>query len=78
MVKNLPVSAGYGGYAGSISGLGRCPVVESGNPLQYLAWRIPWTEKPGGLQSMESQRVGHNLLTKKQQFMHMVYDFDVL
>ena len=25
-----------------------------------LAWRIPWTEKPGGLQSMESQRVGHN------------------
>ena len=23
------------------------------------AWRIPWTEKPGGLQSMESQRVGH-------------------
>ena len=25
-----------------------------------LAWRIPWTEKPGGLQSMGSQRVGHN------------------
>ena len=25
-----------------------------------LAWRIQWTEKPGGLQSMESQRVGHN------------------
>ena len=25
-----------------------------------LAWRIPWTEKPGGPQSMESQRVGHN------------------
>ena len=25
-----------------------------------LAWRIPWTEKPGGLQSMESQRVGHD------------------
>ena len=24
------------------------------------AWRIPWTEKPGGLQSMESQRVGHD------------------
>ena len=24
-----------------------------------LAWRIPWTEKPGGLQSMYSQRVGH-------------------
>ena len=25
-----------------------------------LAWRIPWTEEPGGLQSMESARVGHN------------------
>ena len=25
-----------------------------------LAWRIPWTEKPGGLQSMESQRIRHN------------------
>ena len=25
-----------------------------------LAWRIPWTEEPGGLQSMESQRVRHD------------------
>ena len=25
-----------------------------------LAWRIPWTEKPDGLQSMESQKVGHS------------------
>ena len=25
-----------------------------------LAWRIPWTEDPGGLQSMELQRVRHN------------------
>ena len=24
-----------------------------------LAWKIPWTDKPGGLQSMGSQRVGH-------------------
>ena len=29
-----------------------------------LAWEIPWTEEPGGLQSMGSQRVGHNLATK--------------
>ena len=28
-----------------------------------LAWEIPWTEEPGGLQSMESQRVGHNRVT---------------
>ena len=26
-----------------------------------LAWRIPWTEEPGGLQSMGLQRVGHDL-----------------
>ena len=25
-----------------------------------LAWKIPWTEEPGRLQSMQSQRVGHN------------------
>ena len=29
-----------------------------------LAWRFPWTEEPGGLQSMKSQRVGHNGVTK--------------
>ena len=29
-----------------------------------LAWEIPWTEKPGGLQSMGSQRVRHNSVTK--------------
>ena len=28
-----------------------------------LAWRIPWTEEPGGLQSMQSQRVGHDRTT---------------
>ena len=29
-----------------------------------LAWRIPWTEGPGGLQSMGSQRVRHDWVTK--------------
>ena len=29
-----------------------------------LAWEIPWTEKPGGLQSMGSQRVRHDVATK--------------
>ena len=32
-----------------------------------LALRIPWTEKPGRLQSMGSQRVGHDLVTQQQQ-----------
>ena len=29
-------------------------------PSSILAWRIPWTKEPGGLQSVGSQRVGHN------------------
>ena len=29
-----------------------------------LAWKIPWTEEPGKIQSMGSQRVGHDLVTK--------------
>ena len=29
----------------------------------FLAWKIPWTEEPGGLQSMGSQRVGHDWMT---------------
>ena len=32
-----------------------------------LAWEIPWTEMPGGLQSMGSQRVRHDLSAKQQQ-----------
>ena len=32
-----------------------------------LAWRTPWTEEPGGLWSVGSQRVGHDLLTKQQK-----------
>ena len=31
---------------------------------RILAWRIPWTEEPGGLQSMGSQSVGHDLVTE--------------
>ena len=35
-----------------------------------LAWRIPWTEEPGGLQSMGSQRVGHNWATWLHFWLH--------
>ena len=31
-----------------------------------LAWKTPWTEEPGGLQSMRSQRVGHDLASEQQ------------
>ena len=36
-----------------------------------LAWKIPWTDKPGR-QSMGSQRVGHELVTKQQQQQYIV------
>ena len=64
VVKNPPTNAGS---ASSIPGLGRSPGGGNGNPLRILAWGIPWTEEPGGLQPMESQRVRHNLVTKWQQ-----------
>ena len=48
------------GDPGSIPGLGRSPGEGTGGPLQYIAWKSPWTEEPGRLQSMGSQRVGHD------------------
>ena len=60
MVKNPSNNAGDTGDVGSIPGPGRSPGGGNGNPLQYLAWNIPWTEEPGGLQSIGSQRVGHD------------------
>ena len=60
MVKNLPASAGDLRDSGSIPG--------SEDPLEevmatnssILAWRIPWTEEPGRLQSIGSHRVRHD------------------
>ena len=45
-----------------VPSLGREDPLEEGKATHssLLAWRIPWTEEPGGLQSTESQRVGHN------------------
>ena len=44
----------------SIPGSGRSPGVEMATHSSILAWRIPWTEEYGGLQSMGSQRVRHD------------------
>ena len=43
------------GDPGSIPGLGRSSGKGNGNYSSILAWRIPWTEEPGGLQSTGSQ-----------------------
>ena len=41
-----------------------------------LAWRIPWTEKPGRLQSMESQTVRHDWVTSLSLF-HFIFVLDI-
>ena len=45
---------------GSIPGWGRSPDEGRGNPLQHSCLENPWTEEPGGLQSMGLQTVGHD------------------
>ena len=58
MVKNLPAMRET--WVGS---LGQEDSLEEGlaTHSSILAWRIPWTEEPGGLQFMELQRVRHDL-----------------
>ena len=60
VVKNLPANTGAIRDVGSVPRLGRTPGRGPGNPLQYSCWRIPWTEEPGGLQSIGLQRVKHD------------------
>ena len=61
LVKNLPVvqetQVQFLGYDDALE-------KEMATHSLVLAWRIPWTEEPGGLQSMGLQRVGHDLATK--------------
>ena len=60
VVKNLPANAGDIRDEGSIPGSGRPPGGLYGTHSSILAWRIPWTEEPGRLQSMGSLEVGHD------------------
>ena len=54
-VKNPPASAGDTGHMSSIPGLGR-----SSGEGNVSAWRIPWAEEPGRLQSMGLQTIRHD------------------
>ena len=68
MVKDLFANAED---VGSIPGWGRSPGEGNDNPFQCSCLGNP---EPGGLQSMGSQRVGYNLVTKQQQSQqHMFY-----
>ena len=64
VVKNPLANAGD---TGLIPGLGRCPGEGNGNPFQYSCLGNPMDRGAGGLQSMGSQRVRHDLATKQQQ-----------
>ena len=57
MVKNLPAVQEM-----QVQSLGQEDPLEKemATHCSILAWRIPWTEEPGGLQSTGSQRVGHD------------------
>ena len=55
MVNNPLVNAGDIEDAGSIPGWGGSLEKGMATPSSVLAWRIPWTEEPGGLQSTGSQ-----------------------
>ena len=57
MVKNLPTM-----QESQVQSLDQEDPLEKGmaTPSSVLAWRILWTEEPGGLQSMRSQRVEHD------------------
>ena len=60
MVKNLPPIQEI--QETQIHSLGREDPLEKGMATHssIVAWRIPWTEEPGSLQSMRLQRVGHD------------------
>ena len=62
MIKNLPAM-----QETWVQSLGQEDPLEKEMATHYsiLAWEIPWTEEPGGLQSTGLQRVGHNLATKQ-------------
>ena len=60
VVKNPPANARGIRDAGFVLGSGRSPGEGDATHSSILVWRIPWTEEPDGLQSIGSQRVGHD------------------
>ena len=60
VVKNPPASVGDTRDVGSIPGQEDPLEEEMATHFSILAWKIPWTEKPGGLQSVVLQRIGHD------------------
>ena len=70
VIKNLPANAGYTRDTSSIPGSGRSPGGGHGNLLQYLVWRMPWTEEPGWLQSQFSSVAQSCLTLRPHKLQH--------
>ena len=66
VVKNLPANAGD--LRDCVGSLGWEDPLEEGMATNssFLSWEIPWIEEPSRLQSLGSQRIGHDLVTKEQ------------
>ena len=60
MVWNLLANAGDSRDEGLIPGSGRSPGEGMATHSSILAWKVPWAEEPGRLQSTGLQRVGHD------------------
>ena len=60
MVRNLPANEGDVSDVGLIPGVGRSLEEGMVTHSNFLAWRIPWTEEPGGLRSIGWHRTGHD------------------
>ena len=65
---SMPANVGDTRDAGLIPGLGRSLEKEIETHSSILAWRIIWTEDPGGLESMESQRIEHDWSNHSQSY----------
>ena len=77
MVKNPPASAGNPGDTGSIPGLGRSPGEGNGSLLQYSCLENPMDRGTSGLQSIGSQRVGHDLVIEHEHHDYL-YVYSIL
>ena len=60
MVKDLPANAGDTTDRGSMPGWEDLLEKEMVASSSILGWQNPWTEEPGGLESMGLQRIGHD------------------
>ena len=75
VVNNLSTNAGDTGDTSLIAASGNLLEEKMATHSSIPAWKIPWTEEPGGLQSTRSQRVGHNWVTEHANFSPVFFFF---